>query len=100
VTWALSIETADQLLPRGLSSHILGLAAMVDSQSIPVTLFTTVSVTDFLTGSANLGRSISEQDSLDALSNLQRLSLVSIEPNSGMVHIHPLVQRSVREVGT
>ncbi|MBB6033237.1 tetratricopeptide repeat protein [Phytomonospora endophytica] len=72
-TWSLSIEAADAIEPVGEASRALELASLLDPHGIPLELF----------------------ERHDALTNLQRLSLVRL--GEDMVHVHQLVQRTVRE---
>src|SRR5512144_2142946 len=106
-TWSLSIERADELAPVGLARSVLQLAALLDSHGIPVGVFTAPSARTYLadaqTGAAADSGTRDEQvepdDVADALHNLHRLSLVTLTESgpAGLVRVHGLVQRAVRE---
>jgi S1-C subfamily serine protease/tetratricopeptide (TPR) repeat protein len=96
-TWKLSIEAADDLAPRGLSSRVLNLAAFLDPQSIPAALFGTASLLEFLNRSADQTNPFAATDARDAIANLRRLSLVWTRQLKDHFDVHPLVQRACRE---
>ncbi|MBO4164420.1 tetratricopeptide repeat protein [Micromonospora antibiotica] len=95
VTWSLSIDRADTFLPAGLARPVLELAALLDPNGMPLTVFTTPTVLLYL--GTRTGRHVEDDDVTDALDNLARLSLVIIDPASGTVAVHGLLQRVVRE---
>ncbi|MFC5002466.1 FxSxx-COOH system tetratricopeptide repeat protein [Dactylosporangium cerinum] len=110
-TWALSIDLADAATT-GTAGLLLQLAALLDPNGIPAQLFTTTAVTAYCTSRGPV--SVDAEDAHDALRALRRLSLVSIAPpadtpaaghpsdtpatiDAGMVRVHALLQRVVRE---
>ncbi|MEU8048131.1 tetratricopeptide repeat protein, partial [Micromonospora echinofusca] len=94
-TWSLSITSADTVKPKGLARPVLELAAMLDPNGIPTTLFTTPAVLDCVTGRRDASQPAEEDDVQEALRNLHRFSLVTL--NGGTLRVHALVQRAVRE---
>jgi transcriptional regulator with XRE-family HTH domain len=94
--WSLSLLHADRLRPKGLARPLLEIAAFLDSDGIPVELFDQPAVREYLAhrrpGPAS---PISFTEASDALSNLRRLSLVTL--GGSRVHVHALVQRATRE---
>ena len=96
VTWSLSIDAADSLSPAGLSRPALELASLFDSNGIPEAIFRAPAAVQFAGGFRD--DPTSADDARDALFCLQRLSLVNFDRTSGMVRVHELVQRSVREM--
>ncbi|MFF0234680.1 tetratricopeptide repeat protein, partial [Micromonospora sp. NPDC005254] len=96
-TWLLSVEAADNHPPRGLARPVLDLAALLDPNGIPETLFGTDAVTRHLT--AVNGQNITGRMAADALRNLHRLNLITHDPATGTVRVHALVQRATRDHG-
>jgi len=94
-TWALSVDFADQLEPRGLATPLLRLAAMLSPQGIPSTLFAAPDLLAYLSTSS--GRQIDAEQSRDALRCLHRLSLATYTPDNSLVMVHTLVQRVTRD---
>src|SRR5207249_10537217 len=50
VTWLLSAERAEQLSPGGATRLLLGLASLLDAQSVPGPVLTTEAICRFLGG--------------------------------------------------
>jgi len=101
-TWSISLEAADRLLPPSLATPVLRLASTLDPNGAPVEVFTTPAALAFLTdqhqptGSAGATARVDEHDCRDALSNLHRLNLISVDRGGGprAVRTHALVQRA------
>jgi NB-ARC domain-containing protein len=101
-TWSISLEAADRLIPKGLATPVLRLASTLDPNGAPVEVFTTLAALAFLTdqhqptGSASTIPQVDEHDCRDALSNLHRLNLISVDRGGGprAVRTHALVQRA------
>ncbi|MGH3937980.1 MAG: NB-ARC domain-containing protein [Pseudonocardiaceae bacterium] len=101
-TWSISLEVADRLLPAGLATPLLRLAGTLDPNGVPIEVFTTPAALSFLTDQyqppepADVPRRVQEQDCRDALSNLHRLNLISLDRGGGprAVCTHALVQRA------
>lgn len=101
-TWSISLEAADRLLPPGLATPVLRLASTLDPNGAPLEVFTTPAALAFLTdqhqptGSASPTARVDEHDCRDALSNLHRLNLISVDRGGGprAVRTHALVQRA------
>ncbi|HEX7303304.1 tetratricopeptide repeat protein [Lentzea sp.] len=85
-TWALSVEHADSLAPRGVARPLLDIASALDPNGIPVDVFTSPAVLEFL--------GVDASDARDGLSCLHRLSLVALGQD---VRVHALVQRATRD---
>ena len=111
-TWTLSIAAADQLPPTGLASQLLTLAAFLDPNGIPATVFTTAASltgappdpptagddSDGADGSA--AEWWGEDDVRAGLGNLARFSLTELDgppARATTVRVHALVQRAVRD---
>jgi hypothetical protein len=95
VTWSLSIDRADEFPPPGLARPVLELAALLDPNGIPMEVFTTPAVLTYLGG--RTGGPVEADDVTDALDNLARLSLATIDPKTRTIRVHGLLQRVVRE---
>ncbi|MGD0703388.1 MAG: tetratricopeptide repeat protein [Trebonia sp.] len=95
VTWTLSLECAEELLPGGLPQACLALAAVLGCEGIPETVFTARPVAEFIAGSgggqADPGRVRS------VLAALESTGLLVIDPGNagGLVRVHPAVQAAV-----
>ncbi|MGX6608286.1 tetratricopeptide repeat protein [Micromonosporaceae bacterium Da 78-11] len=94
-TWALSIDLADQLRPRGLARPLIQLAALLDPNGIPTAVFTTAAVCEHLSARRPDGRPVDADEISDGLHALHRLNLLTFDTDT--VRAHALVQRAVRE---
>ncbi|MFE9882490.1 FxSxx-COOH system tetratricopeptide repeat protein [Streptomyces sp. NPDC005784] len=95
-TWALSIEAADRSARAGLARRVLGLAAVLDPDGIPESVFTTERAVEFTgAGLPDDAGPLDGSDVRDGLRTLHRFSLVT--HRASMVRVHALVQRVVRE---
>jgi hypothetical protein len=99
VVWALSVERANFLQPRGLAHPALEIASVLDANGIPAGVFETLVARDYLATSKGGGATVSVEDAKDALRCLYRLSLASLEQDHGqsIVRVHGLVQRATRD---
>jgi len=104
-TWSISAELADRLVPLGLARPTLQLASGLDPNGAPIEVFTAPTALAYLTRRRDASlddehdAQVEEPDCRDALSNLHRLNLVSIDPAGGAraVRTHALVQRATLE---
>lgn len=96
-TWSLSIERANQLEPQGIASPPLEIAGLPDPNGIPTELFETPAVLTWI--GTRLGRTFTKDDVSDGLSNLHRMSLITVDPTQRVrtVRVHALVQRASRD---
>ncbi|WP_433233745.1 tetratricopeptide repeat protein [Micromonospora sp. CA-248260] len=94
-TWSLSIGRADTFSPPGVARPVLELAALLDPNGIPAAVLTTRAVLSHL--GARIGSPVEDDDVMDALNNLARLSLTTTDPATGNFRVHGLLQRVVRE---
>jgi hypothetical protein len=92
-TWAISIEAADQLVPKGLSGPLADVRCAGPERLPLAELVESAPVAEYL------GNGTSARDCHDALRNLARLNLVSVDPDGGprAVRVHALVQRAALE---
>jgi tetratricopeptide (TPR) repeat protein len=97
VTWSLSVERADQLLPAGLASPALVLAAMMDPSGIPGVVLVSHAACSYITG--HNATPADQAQVRDAVNNLYRLGLLTVNPASPArtVLVHPVVQALVLE---
>ncbi|WP_156994111.1 tetratricopeptide repeat protein [Pseudonocardia acaciae] len=97
-TWSISIDAADALPPAGLARPILELLGVLDPKGIPTDILTTTAAaTDY---AADRGiRPRDARDVSDALRNLARFSLITLEPDAPVAtaRVHGLVQRATVE---
>jgi NB-ARC domain/Domain of unknown function (DUF4062)/Tetratricopeptide repeat len=107
-TWAMSVERADQLAPGGLAGGVLELVSVLDPNGLPLEVLTAPAVLRFLaerqrvreaSGPVEELREVGELDCRDALMNLHRLNLVSVDPSerARAIRTHALVQRASLE---
>ncbi|WNV84978.1 FxSxx-COOH system tetratricopeptide repeat protein [Umezawaea sp. Da 62-37] len=90
LTWALSVELADELEPVGLAGRVLAIVSVLDSHGIPMNVVTSPPVTQYLGSTA--------EDVADAVGCLARVSLITWEAD--LIRIHALTQRATREATT
>ena len=97
VTWTLSVEQADQLLPGRLAQQCLALAVLLDCHGIPGDVFSTAAACEFIAGHSN-GDAPYAKRSGSALRSLERTGLLTIDPASTArtVQVHPVVQAAAR----
>ncbi|MGH3624399.1 MAG: tetratricopeptide repeat protein, partial [Sciscionella sp.] len=106
-TWSMSIEAADQLVPRGVCRPLLQIASVLDPNGFPAEMIQTDAVLSYVSahrttvesGASPQNATVSEQDCRDGLRNLARLSLISLDPGGGStrLRVHALVQRATLE---
>ena len=75
VTWTLSLETADQLMPGGSAEPCLALAAMLDGHGIPATVFAGAACSYVAGGVAAPGALERVQETLAVLDEVVLISL-------------------------
>lgn len=92
-TWTISMDAADALRPAGLARPLLEIASMLDPNGIPDTVFVTAACRRDL--SERLGRTPDAAEVRDGLRCLHRFHLITHQ--DGLVRVHALVQRAVRE---
>lgn len=93
--WQLSIELANELRPIGLAKAVLELMALLDPNGVPLNVLAARVVT--LHVSRQTGVDFDAEDVFDALHNLRRLSLATVDEPAGVARVHALVQRATRE---
>ncbi|EIV96216.1 BTAD domain-containing putative transcriptional regulator [Frankia sp. QA3] len=93
-TWALSIEAANRLPPVGLARPLLEIVSSLNPNGIPDGVLTKAPTAQrYLAG--RVPRQPTADDIHDGLRGLHRFHLVTHQ--SGMIRVHALVQRAVRE---
>ncbi|MCG8914956.1 tetratricopeptide repeat protein [Actinokineospora sp. PR83] len=90
-TWALSVDRANELAPRGVAGKVLDIAAVLDANGIPESALVSAAVAGYT------GTGATRDDLSDALGCLTRLSLVIRTGQSGQVRVHSLTQRATLE---
>ncbi|WP_181400202.1 tetratricopeptide repeat protein [Actinokineospora spheciospongiae] len=90
-TWALSVDRANELAPRGIAGKVLDIAAVLDANGIPESALVSAAVTKYV------GTDATQDDLSDALGCLTRLSLVTRTGQSGQIRVHSLTQRATLE---
>ncbi|WP_155370754.1 FxSxx-COOH system tetratricopeptide repeat protein [Catellatospora vulcania] len=92
-TWNLSVEAADALPPAGLARPLLEIAAALQPNGIPEEVFNAQACRAYV--AERSGRRPDPADIWDGLRSLHRFHLITHE--DGVVRVHALVQRAVRE---
>jgi hypothetical protein len=100
-TWSLSVDFADRLSPQGVARPLLELASVLDANGIPAPILSSQPALSYIAGApaSPSGRPVDRESAEDALHNLRRLSLISIDSHGALrrVRMHSLAQRAVRE---
>ena len=97
VTWTLSGERADQLLPRGAVWSLLSFAALLDGHGIPGAVFTASAAVKFFAADGAGGLADPERVR-DGLLILDRVGLLSVNQAATppAVRMKPVIQAAVR----
>ena len=97
VTWTLSVEQADQLLPRGAVWSLLAFAAILDGHGIPAAVFTAPAACRFFAADGAGGLADRERVR-GGLLILDRVGLLSIDQAATppTVRMKPVIQAAVR----
>jgi tetratricopeptide (TPR) repeat protein len=98
VTWVLSLERAEALLPGGSVRLTLVLAALLDGHGIPGVIFGTRATAEYLSGAAGSPSTADSKSAWDALLVLERTGLISInrDVTPWTVGMNSAVQMAVR----
>jgi tetratricopeptide (TPR) repeat protein len=101
VTWTLSVDEADQLVPGGGAQQCLALAAMFAGQGVPAPVFTSAAASGYITGRALSTPAAAGQAVAQVTTTLQALTQVGLttidrrgEP--AVVRMNQVLQRAVR----
>jgi tetratricopeptide (TPR) repeat protein len=78
VTWTISLERAEWLLPGASARLMLVLAALLDGHGIPGVVFGTQAVGAYLSGGAAPSAAADPKPTWDALLALERVGLISV----------------------
>jgi tetratricopeptide (TPR) repeat protein len=97
VTWTLSVDHADQLLPGGFAQSCLAIAAMLDGHGVPASVFSTSAASAYIAGSSLPAGQAAERGRM-ALVVLEQAGLISIDRSTEppIVRMSPILQRAVR----
>ena len=97
VTWVISLEQADQLMPSGDARSVLALAAFLDGHGTPGTVFTTSAASKYLAAGGAYDRANPERLQ-GALLVLEQVGLLTIDrgPTPPMVRMQPAIQAAIR----
>jgi tetratricopeptide (TPR) repeat protein len=97
VTWTLSVDHADQLLPGGFAQSCLAIAAMLDGHGVPVSVFYAPSARAYIAGNSVSAGQGAER-ARTALAVLEQAGLIGIDNSTepAIVRMSPILQRAVR----
>jgi tetratricopeptide (TPR) repeat protein len=98
VTWTLSLERAESLLPGPSVRLILVLAALLDGHGIPTAVFSTSAVAAYLGAATPFSAETDPKPAWDALLAIERAGLISISRDSAppTVMMTSAVQAAIR----
>ncbi len=97
VTWTLSVDHADQLLPGGFAQSCLAVAAMLDGHGVPASVFSAPAACTYIAGGSLSAGQAAERTRM-ALVVLEQAGLISIDRSTEppIVRMSPILQRAVR----
>ena len=97
ITWTISLEQADQVLPGGDTRSLLALAALLDGHGIPGAVFTTSAASRYLAGD-HAGELADPERARRGLLVLERAGLLTIDVAAAqpIVRVKPVIQAAVR----
>ena len=97
VTWTLSVDHADQLLPGGFAQSCLAVAAMLDAHGVPASVFSAPAACTYIAGGSVPASQAAERTRM-ALVVLEQAGLISIDraTEPPIVRMSPILQRAVR----
>ena len=97
VTWTFSAEYAEHLSPGVSIRSLVSLAALLDGQGIPGSVFTTVATGQYL-AEDGVGAQIDPQRTWNAILSLERAGLMTVDPPGSppAVRISPVIQAAIR----
>ena len=97
MTWTLSVDHADQLLPGGFAQSCLAVAAMLDGHGVPASVFSAPAACAYIAGSSVPAGQAAERTRM-ALVVLEQAGLISIDRSTEppIVRMSPILQRAVR----
>jgi tetratricopeptide (TPR) repeat protein len=97
VTWTLSVDHADQLLPGGFAQSCLAIAAMLDGHGVPASVFSAPAALEYIAGPSVPAGQAAERVRM-ALVVLDQAGLIGIDRSTDppVVRISPVLQRAVR----
>jgi tetratricopeptide (TPR) repeat protein len=98
VTWTLSVDHADQLLPGGFAQSCLAIAAMLAGHGVPASVFTAPSAVAYIAG-ASVPAGQAAERARTALVVLDQAGLIGIDRSTDppIIRISPILQRAVRD---
>jgi tetratricopeptide (TPR) repeat protein len=95
VSWTISFERANQLVPGGSAQSLLALVALLDGNGIAGTVLTAPAALGYLAGG---GGPTGGETVRAALTALERVGLLTVTPAAGppMIRISPVLQAALR----
>jgi tetratricopeptide (TPR) repeat protein len=104
ISWTLSVDQADQLVPGGAAQHCLALAAMVAGQGIPASVFTARAASGYITGQNPQSRAPAHwappdvEQVMMTLRVLDQVGLITFDPDAepAIVRMSGVLQHAVR----
>ncbi len=98
VSWLFSVEQADRLAAGGAAQPALALAALLDGDGMPATLFSTPAAGAYVTD--GVGAPTARELAWNALPILERTALLALNRSSSpaVVRMSPVIQAAIRAV--
>jgi tetratricopeptide (TPR) repeat protein len=96
VTWMLSLDRADQLVPGGSAQWVLAMAAQLDGHGIPETVLAAPAIGEFLVGGGDV--TVGSQRARAGLAALDQVGLLTVEQATvpPTIRISPVLQAALR----
>jgi tetratricopeptide (TPR) repeat protein len=98
VSWLFSVEQADRLAAGGAAQPVLALAALLDGDGMPATVFSTSATGAYLTSDGAMPAA--RELAWNALPILERTALLALDRSASpaVVRMSPVIQAAIRAV--
>ena len=98
VTWTFSAEYAEHLSPEVSIRALVALAALLDGNGIPGTVFTTQAAGQYLMSDSPVGQAPDPQRTWNSVLALKRAGLMTVDPpgTPPAVRMSPVIQDAIR----
>jgi tetratricopeptide (TPR) repeat protein len=97
--WDESVRHAQSRTPKGVALPLLRLLSLMDGEAIPDPVVAAPALLEHLGDhrTTPASRPVDADDAHAALRTLHNLNLVDHDPDTGVIRIHQLIQRAIRE---
>ena len=100
VSWLFSVEQADRLAAGGAAQPVLALAALLDGDGMPATVFSTTAAGCLPRPGWRRPRQAARELAWNTLPILERTALLALDPSASpaVVRMNPVIQAAIRAV--